>query len=205
VLGKGDNCIQEIHRSTSESNFFVVVGICVLVEEGIMSSPIGIPTLTRVASSRQVIMSPASSFPSRGGYYRTHSLTEDQQAYSLARSGSYKSQYAADRAAESVSEPLLASNEKEVDLEATKLENSVSRTRLNESEKWSLQKEVRRQCMLAGPMVCVNVLQYSITVVSVAFVGHLGQLELASASIATSLAGVLGYYVLVCIISHPRF
>ena len=32
---------------------------------------------------------------------------------------------------------------------------------------------------------------------SVMFVGHLGALELASASIATSLAGVSGYYVLV--------
>lgn len=46
-------------------------------------------------------------------------------------------------------------------------------------------------------MICVNLLQYSVTVVSVMFVGHLGELELASASIATSLAGGLGYYVLV--------
>ena len=57
--------------------------------------------------------------------------------------------------------------------------------------------EIGRLCRLAGPMVCVNLLQYSITVVSVAFVGHLGELELASASIANSMAGVLGYYVLV--------
>lgn len=46
-------------------------------------------------------------------------------------------------------------------------------------------------------MIGVNLLQYSITVLSVMFVGHLGELELASASIATSLASVLGYYVLV--------
>lgn len=64
-------------------------------------------------------------------------------------------------------------------------------------QKLTIWQEVRRQCWLAGPMVCVNLLQYSITVVSVAFVGHLGELELASASIASSLAGVLGYYVLV--------
>jgi MATE family multidrug resistance protein len=63
-------------------------------------------------------------------------------------------------------------------------------------QKLTIWQEVRRQCWLAGPMVCVNLLQYSITVVSVAFVGHLGELELASASIASSLAGVLGYYVL---------
>ena len=211
MLGKGDKFVFKKSIVVVQlwiQAIFLWLASVFLVEERIMSSPIGIPTLTPVTSSRQVSMSPASSFPSRGGYYRTHnSVTEDQQAYSLARSGSFRSQYAADRAAESVSEPLLASTEKDVDLEATKLENNTvsTRTRYSESEKWSLQKEVRRQCMLAGPMVCVNVLQYSITVVSVAFVGHLGKLELASASIATSLAGVLGYYVLVCIISHPRF
>jgi len=41
-------------------------------------------------------------------------------------------------------------------------------------------------------MVCVALLQYLVIVVSVMFVGHLGELELASASIATSCAGVTG-------------
>lgn len=48
-------------------------------------------------------------------------------------------------------------------------------------------------------MICVNHLQYSITVMSVMSFGHLGELELTSASIANSVAGVLGYYVLVII------
>lgn len=64
-------------------------------------------------------------------------------------------------------------------------------------KEFSISQEVVRQCWIAGPMIGVNLLQYSITVLSVMFVGHLGALELASASIATSLAGVMGYYVLV--------
>lgn len=48
------------------------------------------------------------------------------------------------------------------------------------------------QCWLAGPMILVNVLMYSWQTISVAFVGHLGELALSSASIATSLAGVTG-------------
>ncbi|KAG0568985.1 hypothetical protein KC19_6G056800 [Ceratodon purpureus] len=52
--------------------------------------------------------------------------------------------------------------------------------------------EVRKQVFIAGPMVCVALLQYLLIVISVMFVGHLGELELASASIATSSAGVTG-------------
>jgi MATE family multidrug resistance protein len=52
--------------------------------------------------------------------------------------------------------------------------------------------EVQKQMYIAGPMVCVALLQYLLIVVSVMFVGHLGELELASASIASSFAGVTG-------------
>lgn len=52
--------------------------------------------------------------------------------------------------------------------------------------------EVRKQVCIAGPMVCVALLQYLLIFISVMFVGHLGELELASASIATSSAGVTG-------------
>ncbi|CAM6050639.1 unnamed protein product [Sphagnum compactum] len=56
--------------------------------------------------------------------------------------------------------------------------------------------EVRKQCVIAGPMVCTNLLQYSITIVAIIYVGHLGELELSSASIATSFASVTGYTLL---------
>lgn len=63
--------------------------------------------------------------------------------------------------------------------------------------------EVRKQCVIAGPMVCTNLLQYSITIVSIIYVGHLGELELSSASIATSFASVTGYTLLVKLLLVP--
>ncbi|KAJ7559241.1 hypothetical protein O6H91_04G075700 [Diphasiastrum complanatum] len=60
-----------------------------------------------------------------------------------------------------------------------------------------VRSEIVRQMWLAGPMVIVNVLQYSLQLVSVMFVGHLGKLELASASVATSFASVTGFTLLI--------
>lgn len=148
-----------------------------------MSAPVGIPTLTRSGSK---LLSPASSFPSRGGYYRTHSLTEDQQTYPLSHSGSYRSHQ----------EPLLLQEQRSRSRSQGKFRGDEERG-LPRREIPTVWHEIGSLCRLAGPMVCVNLLQFSITVVSVAFVGHLGELELASASIANSIAGVIGYYVLV--------
>ncbi|RZC87878.1 hypothetical protein C5167_029790 [Papaver somniferum] len=53
--------------------------------------------------------------------------------------------------------------------------------------------EVKKQLRLAGPLILVNFLQFSLQLISVMFVGHLGQLSLASASIATSFASVCGF------------
>ncbi|KAJ7545616.1 hypothetical protein O6H91_08G003900 [Diphasiastrum complanatum] len=66
------------------------------------------------------------------------------------------------------------------------------------SHGWSLlmQREFKKQCRLAGPMVVVNLLQYSLQLISVMFVGQLGVLSLASASISTSFAGVSGFSLL---------
>ncbi|XP_073394131.1 protein DETOXIFICATION 16 [Physcomitrium patens] len=52
--------------------------------------------------------------------------------------------------------------------------------------------EVRKQLHIAGPIVCVSMIQYLLIVVSLMFVGHLGELQLASAAIASSFAGVTG-------------
>lgn len=57
--------------------------------------------------------------------------------------------------------------------------------------------EMKKQLYVAGPMMSVSILQYSLLVVSNMFVGHLGELELASASIATSLASVTGTSLLI--------
>jgi hypothetical protein len=141
--------------------------------------------------------SPASSFPSRGSFFRAHSFQEEQ---SFLQSSSHKAY------CEFLTEPLLQqystgdscawTDGRDVRGEEAVLQKHAAVRR------FSLSQEVVRQCRIAVPMICVNLLQYSITVFSVMFVGHLGELELASASIANSLAGVLGYYVLV-IISCP--
>ncbi|KAF6173168.1 hypothetical protein GIB67_028466 [Kingdonia uniflora] len=47
-------------------------------------------------------------------------------------------------------------------------------------------EEVKKQLWLAGPLISVNLLQYCLQVISVMFVGHLGELCLSGASMATS-------------------
>ncbi|CAL5441392.1 unnamed protein product [Camellia sinensis] len=55
-------------------------------------------------------------------------------------------------------------------------------------------EELKKQLQLAGPLVIVGFLQYSIQMISAVFLGHLGELSLSSATMATSFAGVTGYY-----------
>jgi multidrug resistance protein, MATE family len=59
--------------------------------------------------------------------------------------------------------------------------------------------EIRKQLYLAGPLIASWLLQNLVQMISVMFVGHLGELALSSASIATSFAGVTGFSLLVCI------
>ncbi|KAL6640347.1 hypothetical protein ACP70R_022196 [Stipagrostis hirtigluma subsp. patula] len=56
--------------------------------------------------------------------------------------------------------------------------------------------EVKKQLYLAGPLVVGCLLQNVVQMISVMFVGHLGELALASASMATSFAGVTGFSLL---------
>lgn len=57
--------------------------------------------------------------------------------------------------------------------------------------------EVKKQLLLAGPLAFVNLLINSLQVFSVMFVGHLGELPLSGASLATSFASVTGFSLLV--------
>lgn len=61
-----------------------------------------------------------------------------------------------------------------------------------------IKQEVKKQLWLAGPLIGVSVLQYCLQVISIMFVGHLGELALSSASLATSFANVTGFSLLVC-------
>lgn len=53
-------------------------------------------------------------------------------------------------------------------------------------------EEVKKQLWLAGPLISVSLLQYCLQLISVMFVGHLGELALSGASMATSFASVTG-------------
>ncbi|KAJ6375858.1 hypothetical protein OIU77_000761 [Salix suchowensis] len=57
-------------------------------------------------------------------------------------------------------------------------------------------EEVKKQLWLSGPLISVSLLQYCIQMISVMFVGHLGELSLAGASMATSFASVTGFSLL---------
>ncbi|KAF5954826.1 hypothetical protein HYC85_007682 [Camellia sinensis] len=57
--------------------------------------------------------------------------------------------------------------------------------------------ELKKQLSLAGPIIAVNLLLYCLQVISVMFVGHLGELALSGASMATSFASVTGFSLLV--------
>ncbi|KAF8035527.1 hypothetical protein BT93_C1528 [Corymbia citriodora subsp. variegata] len=57
--------------------------------------------------------------------------------------------------------------------------------------------EMKRQLLLAGPLVSVNLMIYCLQVISVMFVGHLGELALSGASMATSFASVTGFSMLI--------
>ncbi|KAI6686131.1 hypothetical protein NL676_032044 [Syzygium grande] len=58
-------------------------------------------------------------------------------------------------------------------------------------------EELKRQARPSGPLIGVSMLQYSVQVISVVFVGHLGELPLSGTSMATSFASVMGFSILV--------
>lgn len=57
--------------------------------------------------------------------------------------------------------------------------------------------ELKKQVWLAGPLVLVSLLQYSLQTISDMFVGHLGEVYLSGAAMATSFAGVTGFSLMV--------
>jgi multidrug resistance protein, MATE family len=58
--------------------------------------------------------------------------------------------------------------------------------------------EMKKQVRLAAPLAAGFLLQKVIQTISIMFVGRLGELPLASASLATSFASVTGFSLLVC-------
>lgn len=66
----------------------------------------------------------------------------------------------------------------------------------NSFNKKEIVEEVKKQILLAGPLICVSLLQFCLQLISVMFVGHLGELSLSAASMATSFASVTGFSLL---------
>ncbi|KAK4410835.1 protein DETOXIFICATION 16 [Sesamum angolense] len=66
----------------------------------------------------------------------------------------------------------------------------------DENGKERILEELRKQLWLAGPLIMVSLLQFCLQLISVMFVGHLGELALAGASMATSFASVTGFSLL---------
>ena len=64
-------------------------------------------------------------------------------------------------------------------------------------EKKKILCEMKKQLKLAGPLILANGMQFILQVISNMFVGHLGELALSGASMATSFAGVTGFSLLV--------
>ncbi|KAL4654578.1 hypothetical protein ACB092_01G389600 [Castanea dentata] len=74
-------------------------------------------------------------------------------------------------------------------------ENGVKFTKkINKDE---IVEEAKKQLWLAGPLVSVNLLVNCLQVISVMYVGHLGELALSGAAMATSFATVTGYSLLI--------
>ncbi|KAL8191502.1 hypothetical protein R6Q57_028233 [Mikania cordata] len=57
--------------------------------------------------------------------------------------------------------------------------------------------EFKKQLYLAGPLMIINLLICGLSMISVMFVGHLGELSLSGASMATSFASVTGTSLMV--------
>jgi MATE family multidrug resistance protein len=67
----------------------------------------------------------------------------------------------------------------------------------------SVREEVKKQLWLAGPLIAGALLQNLIQMISIMYVGHLGELALAGASMASSFASVTGFSLLVR--TYPQF
>ncbi|KAK8521342.1 hypothetical protein V6N13_077451 [Hibiscus sabdariffa] len=79
------------------------------------------------------------------------------------------------------------------------LVNSEQSSVLESREKFGKDEifaEMKKQLLLAGPLVSVNFLIFALQLISVMFVGHLGNLALAGASMASSFASVTGFSLL---------
>lgn len=87
--------------------------------------------------------------------------------------------------------------EREIDIECALISKSRNEESKNKRKCDEFFEEVKKLLGLAGPLMSVNLLLYCLQVISVMFIGHLGELALSGASMATSFATVTGFSLLV--------
>lgn len=66
----------------------------------------------------------------------------------------------------------------------------------------SFTEELKRLISFAAPMAAVVIAQFSLQIISMVMVGHLGNLALASASLASSFCNVTGFSFIVYACLH---
>ncbi|GMN65714.1 hypothetical protein TIFTF001_034808 [Ficus carica] len=77
------------------------------------------------------------------------------------------------------------------------LNNESERDHKKGIKRKEILEELKKQLWLAGPLIFMKVLQYCLQIISIMFVGHLGELSLSGASMATSFTSVTGLSLLV--------
>lgn len=92
-------------------------------------------------------------------------------------------------------EPLLIQNTRQDGIIVVDVKQSVSRS--SAIERTQVVEEVKKLLWLSGPLIFVSLLNYGLQVISIMFVGHLGELALSGASLATSFATALGFNLMV--------
>ncbi|TKY61030.1 MATE efflux family protein LAL5 [Spatholobus suberectus] len=92
----------------------------------------------------------------------------------------------------SLRSPLIQISEQD----GVKVDNDTQRNKRRVAERREIFEEVKKQLWLAGPLIFVGLLNFCIQIISVMFVGHLGELPLSGASMATSFASVTGISLL---------
>nr|XP_017217561.1 PREDICTED: protein DETOXIFICATION 14-like isoform X2 [Daucus carota subsp. sativus] len=94
-------------------------------------------------------------------------------------------------------EPLLATANNCLDHQGSSSEVAETSSSSSSLLTWEvISSEIKKVAYIAMPMVVTTVSQYMLRVISVMMIGHLGELSLSGAAIATSLTNVTGFSLL---------
>ncbi|KAK2635319.1 hypothetical protein Ddye_030111 [Dipteronia dyeriana] len=94
----------------------------------------------------------------------------------------------------SLESPLIENQERST-ISDNEFDGETSQEGVNRARE-NFVDEAKKQIWLAGLLIAVSLLQYCLQVISIMFVGHLGELALSGASMASSFASVTGFSVL---------